>query len=141
MPSRLSLVVPPLVQLGRVRAAAHTAHGTAGRHPAGGILPRRSRLPRQGELIGGEVDLAAVWQPVPIMVPNLDPVDVHLAEDQATAEKVLDNQSRHLGCASWAALSLPAERSPKEALENEMATRWSTLERQRTRVDSADRGQ
>jgi len=113
MPSRLSLVVPPLVQLGRVRAAAHTAHGTAG--PSG--------------------------NPVPIMVPNLDPVDVHLAEDQVTAEKVLDNQSRHLGSASWAALSLPPERSPKEALENEMATRWSTLERQRTRVDSADRGQ
>jgi len=38
------------------------------------------------ELIGGEIDLAAVGQPVPIMIPDLQPVGVHLAQDQVTPE-------------------------------------------------------
>jgi len=37
------------------------------------------------ELIGGEVDLA-VGQPVPVMVADLHPVGVHLAQGQVTPE-------------------------------------------------------
>jgi hypothetical protein len=43
------------------------------------------------ELIGREVDLGAIRQPVPVVVADLGPIDVDLAEDQITPEQVLDH--------------------------------------------------
>lgn len=47
------------------------------------------------ELISREVHVAAVGQPIPVVVTDLDVLDEDLAEDQLSAEQVLDDQRGH----------------------------------------------
>lgn len=63
---------------------------------------RRARLrptadngfPR-AELAGGEVDVTAAGQPIPVVVADLDLADEDLADDQFAAEQVLNDQRGH----------------------------------------------
>jgi hypothetical protein len=47
------------------------------------------------ELVSRKVDLGAIAQPIPIMVPDLRLTNIDLAEDQVPSEQVLDHQCRH----------------------------------------------
>jgi hypothetical protein len=47
------------------------------------------------ELVGGEVDVPAIGQPIPVMVADLGLIDEDLAEDQVPAEQILDDEGGH----------------------------------------------
>jgi hypothetical protein len=46
----------------------------------------------QVELVSGEVDVAAIGQPIPVMVADLGLINEDLAEDQVASEQVVDDQ-------------------------------------------------